>query len=85
MRNLGVVIDYMLPIIPDYFQILKDQLKHIKYQITYQPPEQHPGAWRTVCALLQDSLGKEAPTEGWKLRIHNIMTDKEAVPNSRNS
>lgn len=80
MRDLSRVIEALLPIIPDEYEALSAELHEIMDEIRYQPPEMMREWWIALAHAFHHHIGKEAPTEGWKLRCHNIIADIEKIP-----
>lgn len=80
MRNLFVVIDEIIKLIPDDHteDVLISRLRSIQNSFNYTSPELIGLSWQRTAEVLMDSFGiKEELFSDWQKRIINLwMNDK---------
>ena len=80
-RNIGEVIDRIRtalpqPVVRSRYEVLDLNLKRIKENAGYTPPESMGREWYNLCHLLEGSLPFPPETD-WQQEIADIITAKK--------
>jgi len=73
MRNLAIVVDKLMTVIPEEETELRRRLKAACGD-RWKPPEQ---LWRMGASALQDRFGEEPPTDGWGKQAVDIWMGRD--------
>lgn len=73
MRDIVVVIDEMLDLVPNDELELRDHLRALQTTARYMAPEMQRGVWESGAVILADRFGPVPPEDGWKADIIGIF------------
>lgn len=71
MRNVGGVVDRMMPLIPEGDTLIHDLDKLIK-DAAYKAPEQIRDVWAEGSIILYNRFGDTPPVDGWEKQVVDI-------------
>ena len=75
MRNLSVVIDRLLAVIPETEKQVRAGLEDVKSSYAYTAPEHHVELWRDAMYILSAGLGE--PDTDWKKEVSDIFSARK--------
>lgn len=78
MRNITKVIHHLLENVIPKDHKCRNRVKAIASQACYTPPEMQHNMWKGLSLIFIDELGQ--PDCDWKIRVQDVMSGKEGIP-----